>query len=255
MVPRSRAPRVRRSTIALILTVAALAFPLGVLANHQFNDVPTGASYHDDVEALVNAGITTGCGGSNYCPSQAVTRGQMAQFLNRLGSLDGDTDPSVHAATAQNTDGWSLGCPSSTVLGGGLCFDTATRGSANVFDASEACANLGSDPIFGRGQVWKLPGALELRAADINGDISITAAEWSSTYYFDDANGAQAASYNGDESTSDHNTLDVLPYRCAALPMQRDNIIFIPLDAPQDGSKAAPSTNVGDAVNDDGSSK
>ena len=113
MIPRSRAPRVRRSTIALILTVAALAFPLGVLANHQFSDVPTAASYHDDVEALVNAGITTGCGGGNYCPSQAVTRGQMAQFLNRLGSLDGDTDPSVNAATAQSTDGWSLGCPSS----------------------------------------------------------------------------------------------------------------------------------------------
>jgi hypothetical protein len=83
MIPRSRAPRVRRSTIALILTVAALAFPLGVLANHQFSDVPTSASYHDEVESLVGAGITAGCGGTNYCPGNPVTRGQMAQFLAR----------------------------------------------------------------------------------------------------------------------------------------------------------------------------
>src|SRR5262245_46198089 len=90
MIPRPRAPHVRRSTLFLVLVVAALAFPLGVLANHQFGDVPTAASYHDDVEALVDNGITTGCGGGNYCPNAAVTRGNMAQFLNRLGSLDGN---------------------------------------------------------------------------------------------------------------------------------------------------------------------
>ena len=45
----------------------------------------------------MNAGVTTGCGGGNYCPSQSVTRGQMAQFLNRLGTLDGNTAPSVDA--------------------------------------------------------------------------------------------------------------------------------------------------------------
>jgi hypothetical protein len=110
MIPRPRFPRVSRSTLVLVLAVAALAFPLGVLATHQFPDVPTGASYHDDVEALVEAGITTGCGGGNYCPTAAVTRGSMAQFLNRLGSLDGTTEPSVNAATAVNAnsvDGWS----------------------------------------------------------------------------------------------------------------------------------------------------
>lgn len=83
MTPRPRVPRVRRSTLVLILAVAALAFPLGALAVHQFPDVPTGASYHDEVESLVGAGITAGCGGGNYCPTSAVTRGSMAQFLVR----------------------------------------------------------------------------------------------------------------------------------------------------------------------------
>lgn len=97
MIPRPRAPRGWRPSMALTIAVMAIAFPLGVLANHQFDDVPATASYHDDVEALVNAGITSGCGGGSYCPNNAVTRGQMAQFLNRLGSLDGDTFPSVNA--------------------------------------------------------------------------------------------------------------------------------------------------------------
>jgi hypothetical protein len=80
---RVRAPLPRRPTLILVLVVAALGLPLGVLANHQFADVPTSASYHDDVETLVGAGITAGCGGGNYCPGSAVTRGQMAQFLSR----------------------------------------------------------------------------------------------------------------------------------------------------------------------------
>ena len=104
MIPSPRFPRLRRSTFVLVVAIAALAFPLGVLANHQFSDVPTGASYHDDVEALVNAGVTTGCGGGEYCPTDSVTRGQMAQFLNRLGNLDGNSAPSVDADELDGLD-------------------------------------------------------------------------------------------------------------------------------------------------------
>ena len=104
MIPSPRFPRLRRPTFVLVVAIAALAFPLGVLANHQFSDVPTGASYHDDVEALVNAGVTTGCGGGEYCPTDSVTRGQMAQFLNRLGNLDGNTAPSVDADELDGLD-------------------------------------------------------------------------------------------------------------------------------------------------------
>lgn len=47
-----------------------------------FADVPVGSAQHRFVEALVAAGITGGCGGGNYCPGQAVTRGQMAVFIS-----------------------------------------------------------------------------------------------------------------------------------------------------------------------------
>jgi hypothetical protein len=52
-----------------------------------FNDVPTSSPQFQFVEALVAAGITAGCGGGNYCPSNPVTRGQMAVFLAKALGL------------------------------------------------------------------------------------------------------------------------------------------------------------------------
>jgi subtilisin-like proprotein convertase family protein len=39
------------------------------------------------IEQLAAEGITTGCGGGNYCPNQTVDRAQMAAFLTRSRSL------------------------------------------------------------------------------------------------------------------------------------------------------------------------
>jgi hypothetical protein len=50
-------------------------------ATATFADVPTTSPYFKFVEALYAAGIVSGCGGGNYCPSNAVTRAQMAVFL------------------------------------------------------------------------------------------------------------------------------------------------------------------------------
>lgn len=51
-----------------------------------FADVPTNHPYFRVIEALAKSGITSGCGGSNFCPNQYVTRGEMAKFLaNALG--------------------------------------------------------------------------------------------------------------------------------------------------------------------------
>lgn len=46
-----------------------------------FSDIPVGHPFHRFVEALVASGITGGCGGGNYCPDAALTRGQMAVFI------------------------------------------------------------------------------------------------------------------------------------------------------------------------------
>jgi hypothetical protein len=46
-----------------------------------FADVPTSHLFFRFVEALAASGITAGCGGGNFCPDQALTRGEMAVFL------------------------------------------------------------------------------------------------------------------------------------------------------------------------------
>ncbi len=42
-----------------------------------------GSSFEADIEALVAAGITNGCGDGLFCPKSEVNREQMAAFLNR----------------------------------------------------------------------------------------------------------------------------------------------------------------------------
>ncbi len=48
-----------------------------------FLDVPGSSGFHSFVEKLVRHQVTAGCGGGSYCPSDSVTRAQMAVFLLR----------------------------------------------------------------------------------------------------------------------------------------------------------------------------
>jgi hypothetical protein len=76
-----RRPKIR--TTALVVAVLALALPAIVLANHQFTDVATGNPFHDEIEAITGAGITSGFGDGTYRPADPVTRQAMAAFLER----------------------------------------------------------------------------------------------------------------------------------------------------------------------------
>jgi hypothetical protein len=46
-----------------------------------FADVPAGDPFCRWIQELVARGVTSGCGGGNYCPAQPVNRAQMAVFL------------------------------------------------------------------------------------------------------------------------------------------------------------------------------
>jgi predicted small secreted protein len=56
-----------------------------------FSDVGVGTQFFAEVEALARSGITGGCTGTTFCPTQAVTRLQMAAFLARALGLQFDT--------------------------------------------------------------------------------------------------------------------------------------------------------------------
>ena len=52
-----------------------------------FGDVPGSNAFFQHVEALAASGITSGCGGGNYCPDASLTRAQMAVFLAKALGL------------------------------------------------------------------------------------------------------------------------------------------------------------------------
>jgi probable HAF family extracellular repeat protein len=56
-----------------------------------FSDVSSTSIYENYIEAIYNNGITTGCGNNQYCPSEQVTRDQMAAFIIR--ALYGENFP------------------------------------------------------------------------------------------------------------------------------------------------------------------
>ena len=70
---------VTRAQMAMFL-VRALDLPLTSVDYFDDDDGKTGES---SINALAESGITGGCGPRQYCPSQPVTRGQMAAFLYR----------------------------------------------------------------------------------------------------------------------------------------------------------------------------
>ena len=57
--------------------------PTGVL----FDDIPANAFAAAWIEQLAAEGITSGCGGGNYCPNNTVTRAQMAVFIQKTFAL------------------------------------------------------------------------------------------------------------------------------------------------------------------------
>jgi hypothetical protein len=64
------------------MLVAVIAAPAAVFASH-FTDVDPESTFFTNINNLAGAGITTGCAPTAYCPSEPVTREQMAAFLNR----------------------------------------------------------------------------------------------------------------------------------------------------------------------------
>ena len=58
-----------------------------------FSDVPCPSTFANWIEALSAEGITTGCGGGNFCPQSPVRRDQMAVFLLKAEHGESFTPP------------------------------------------------------------------------------------------------------------------------------------------------------------------
>jgi len=68
---------------------------LGVGEDTGFNDVPSTYWAAAWIKQLATEGITSGCGGGNYCPDTQVTRAEMAKFLLTAKNGSGYTPPAL----------------------------------------------------------------------------------------------------------------------------------------------------------------
>ncbi|MGH9381586.1 MAG: GDSL-type esterase/lipase family protein [Thermoanaerobaculia bacterium] len=73
-----------------------------------FGDVPVSSPFCQWIEELVGRGVTAGCGGGNYCPSDAVTRASMAALLLKTREGIGYVPPSCKGLFAD------VPCPSAS---------------------------------------------------------------------------------------------------------------------------------------------
>ncbi|HWP42815.1 MAG TPA: S-layer homology domain-containing protein, partial [Blastocatellia bacterium] len=72
------------------ITVAGITY--NVLQGAAFLDVPQSDIFYTFIGKLSARGVTSGCGGGNYCPNQPVLRDQMAAFILRaLGEFNPPT--------------------------------------------------------------------------------------------------------------------------------------------------------------------
>ena len=100
--PARRASFRRRALAALSRALLVALVPLSILAANPFTDLNPGSVHNDNIDAIYNAGVTTGCvPNAEYCPNDYVTRQEMASFLARLGGL-GANPPVANAKTAEN---------------------------------------------------------------------------------------------------------------------------------------------------------
>jgi hypothetical protein len=60
-----------------------------------FGDVPIDYWAGDFIEVLASEGVTSGCGGGNYCPESRITRAEMAVFLLKTEHGTGWTPPAA----------------------------------------------------------------------------------------------------------------------------------------------------------------
>lgn len=126
--------RTANRSLVAIAAIGLLAIPAVAAADHVFGDVDDGSVHAPGIEYAADTDITTGCGdGTDYCPSDPVTRAQMATFLHRASGNAPGTAASVNAASvaaveqvvdsnaiagsALNTA--SVDCPEGTVVTGG----------------------------------------------------------------------------------------------------------------------------------------
>ena len=77
----------QQMAVLLLRTLLGTGYTPPACTDETFTDVPCSSNFAPWIYDLVARGITAGCGGDLYCPTQAASRGQMATFIVKTFNL------------------------------------------------------------------------------------------------------------------------------------------------------------------------
>ncbi len=149
--------------------------PPACVAGVPFADVTCTTPYDGWIEQFARDGITGGCGGGNYCPGTAVTRDQMAVFVER--AMRGTANWPAHTQLVWAVKD-STGAPDPVASGGALLNAVAaipTSGNDAPSSTNPWLVKIGPG-VFNLGSSGlSLPAYVNLDGAGMN-STTITAA-------------------------------------------------------------------------------
>jgi hypothetical protein len=135
----------RKRWIVLVAAVAALA--LGApIAWADFTDVPPSNPFYADINAIQGAGVTSGCGGGNFCPTDNITRQAEAAFIHRASPRVAQSEAIANATVVPSADS------ATDTVAGQVTIDVGGVGGGHQFvkvDAHMATTyKTGTTPFF-----------------------------------------------------------------------------------------------------------
>lgn len=93
-------PRLPLAAAAFAVAAVLAPTPAAAAPCAGFDDVDASNPFCANIEWVRNRKVTLGCALSQYCPTQPVSRAQMAAFMNRLGTALTPLVVDVEAASA-----------------------------------------------------------------------------------------------------------------------------------------------------------
>jgi hypothetical protein len=134
-----------------------------------FADVLPSNPFFDYIEGVARAGITSGCGGANYCPDASVSRAQMAVFLLKAKFGSGHVPPGATSAfsdvpTTDPYEPWIMEAYALGITGG--CATTPLRYCPSAPVTRKQMAPLLLKTLYGSSHV---PPAAASAFADVSG--------------------------------------------------------------------------------------
>ena len=163
-------PRPRRFRRFSVVSVAALmvttVIATAVIASNVFTDVPDSNQFHGSISWMSENEVTQGCNppdNDQYCPTDNVSREQMAAFMRRLAQTQGTVGDEVTDAADQVTIDAATGIEVASIV-------VTPKAEANV--ALNAHATIGSS--------GPSVGGYEIHQGDCTGTL-IAAGTWQTT--------------------------------------------------------------------------